>query len=84
MREEQIFSDERNGLVGRNEREIAEFRQKESDMEAYGRKWGEYAMWRKYPNAKTRAEDDERRKAEEAILKKAGRREKSDGICVVM
>lgn len=85
-RGEQIFLAERNASISQNKIEVAGSRQKEREMEAYGRKWGEFAMRRKYPVAKVRAEDAKRRKAQDkALVKKAEQiTGKSAGRCVVM
>lgn len=84
-REEHIFLGKMKTSIGQTERDMAEYRQKEKEMKAYGRKWGGYAMRRKYPLAKARAEDTKRRKIQDTpIVRIDGTREKSDGMCIVM
>lgn len=90
-RERQIV-EERDEWIRQRQREAAEFRQREREMEAYGQKWGRYAMRKKYPIAQARHEDAKRRKAQERAIAERGRavrkhygiRERSDGICAVM
>ena len=83
--EEQIFLGKRNASIYQTKRDMAAFQQKEREMEAYGRRWGGYAMRRKDPLAKARAEEAKRGKAQEkGIMRRGGTRDKSDGICTVM
>jgi hypothetical protein len=87
---EPLSSQERNDLICQRQRDNADFRRKEREMEEYGRKWVEHAMRRKCPIAKSRAEDRKSRKAQEkammkrAGIKKLGFRDRSDRACVVM
>lgn len=84
-RGEQIFLGKWNASNCQTEGDMAAFQPEEREMEAYGRRWGVYAMRRKYPLAKARAEEAKRREAQEkAMARRDGTREKSDGMCTVM
>jgi hypothetical protein len=81
-----IFLSERNASINQSKREIAEFRHREREMEAYGLKWGTWAMRRKYPIAKERAEEKKRRKEVESDINRRGRRvqKRNEGRCIVV
>jgi hypothetical protein len=90
-REQQLFLADRKKSICEKQIEVAEFRQREREMEAYGRRWGKFALRRKYPIAKARAEDQKRRKRQEKAIAKRGAEiqrygvggESSAGCCVM-
>jgi hypothetical protein len=84
-REQQIFIEDRNASIVREKREIAGFREREREMEAYGRKWGRWAMRRKYSIARERKEEERLRREKEREIERTARQlEEGGGGCVVM
>lgn len=64
---------ERWGEIRQRQKKVTEFWQKEREMEAFGQRFGQEALRRKYPIAQQRYDDAQRRKAQEQEIMQRAR-----------